>query len=126
MPLDLKISGNDLVLKIHVQPRASRNQVSGRHGDALKLRLTAPPVDGEANKMCIEHLARMFKLPKSAVHLVAGHTRRTKIVRLTPPPGKRESLEKQILSLAHERAPQPTAGSTSAGSVKVHGKKIAE
>jgi uncharacterized protein (TIGR00251 family) len=101
MPLDLKTSGTDLILKIYVQPRASKNQVAGLHGDALKIRLTAPPVDGEANKMCTQYLAKLFKLPKSAVQLVAGQTSRTKTFRLTPPADKRDSLKKHILSLGN-------------------------
>jgi uncharacterized protein (TIGR00251 family) len=67
-----------LVLHVRVQPRASRNQLDGVVGERLRLRLTAPPVEGEANKACIEFLAGLFGVPKSHVSLVAGQKAREK------------------------------------------------
>ncbi|MTV47601.1 YggU family protein [Heliobacillus mobilis] len=66
--------------KIRVQPRASKNEVCGLLDDALKVRLTAPPVDGEANGACQAFFAKTLSLPKSQVRLVAGETSRTKTV----------------------------------------------
>ncbi|MNS25961.1 hypothetical protein D3C72_578670 [compost metagenome] len=67
-----------LVVHVRVQPRASRSQLDGVVGDRLRLRLTAPPVEGEANKACIEFLAGLFGVPKSHVTLVAGQKAREK------------------------------------------------
>lgn len=71
-----------LVLRVVVQPRASRCEFSGIQGDELKLRLTAPPVDGAANACCQEFLAKLFRVPKSAVRIEAGETSRHKRIRL--------------------------------------------
>lgn len=69
-------------LPIWVQPRASRNQVVGEHEGALKIRLTAPPVDGEANQELCHFLARSLGIAKSQVALQQGHTGRHKLVRI--------------------------------------------
>lgn len=65
---------------VRAQPRASRSEVVGEHGGALKVRLAAPPVDGEANNELVRCLARWLELPRSAVRLVAGATGRNKVV----------------------------------------------
>jgi uncharacterized protein len=67
-------------LRVHVQPRASRSEVVGLHGDALKIRLAAPPVDGAANEELIAFLAKQLKVPKSRIELVAGAASRAKTV----------------------------------------------
>ncbi len=69
-----------VVFRVYVQPRASRNEVVGPHNGALKVKLTAPPVDGAANKMCIAFLAKALGVPKSAVKIIAGQTSRSKTV----------------------------------------------
>jgi len=74
----LKETSQGIVLKVFVQPRSAKNMIAGRHGDALKIKLTAPPVDGAANKMCIQYLAKFFKVPKSAIEIISGHNSRTK------------------------------------------------
>jgi hypothetical protein len=76
----LKIDEDDIGLKfnIYVQPRSSQNQVVGLHGDALKVRIKAPPVEGAANKMCIAVLAKVLNVPKSAIEILSGHGARTK------------------------------------------------
>lgn len=65
-------------LRLLVQPRASRNKLVGLQGDALKVALTAPPVDGAANQACTVFLAKLTGLPKSSVRLVAGAASRHK------------------------------------------------
>ena len=72
-----------VVFSVHVQPRASRNELCGVQGDALKIRLTSPPVDGAANKLCREFLADLFHVPKSAVEIISGETSRRKRVKVT-------------------------------------------
>ena len=72
-----------LSFKVHVQPGASRNQILGLHGDALKLKLTAPPVEGKANKACVEILSEALGVPKTSIKIVSGHSSRHKNIRIT-------------------------------------------
>lgn len=65
-------------LFLYVQPRASRSKVAGIQGEELKIALTAPPVDGAANKACRSFVAKLCKLPRSRVVLMAGETSRHK------------------------------------------------
>lgn len=67
---------------IHVQPRASRNEICGLHGGEMKIRLTAPPVEDAANKLCIEFLARSLHIAKSRVSITAGSKSRHKTVHI--------------------------------------------
>ncbi len=69
-------------LSIRIQPRASKNEIVRREGGGLKIRLTAPPVDGAANEALIRFLADTLSVPKSQVEIVSGHTAREKIVRI--------------------------------------------
>lgn len=73
---------NDLIISVYVQPRASKNQISGIQGGELKIRLTSPPVDGAANKLCREFIADFFDVAKSSVEILSGHTSRHKRVRI--------------------------------------------
>lgn len=68
----------DLLLKLHIQPNAKENKVIGLHGESLKLKVKAPPVDNKANKEIILYLSKEFKVSKSAVELVSGQTSREK------------------------------------------------
>jgi uncharacterized protein len=72
-----------VVLAVHVQPGARRSEVVGPHGDALKVKVTAPPVDGKANRAVGELLAATFELPRDAVELLTGASSRRKRFRLT-------------------------------------------
>lgn len=65
---------------VHVQPRASRNEVTGVHNGALRVRLQAPPVDGAANAALVELLAGSLGVPRRSVRVIAGETARLKIV----------------------------------------------
>jgi len=69
-------------LVVHVVPRARTTDVAGRHGDALKIRLAAPPVDGAANAELIRFLAERLSVPRSALTIAAGHTGRRKTVKI--------------------------------------------
>lgn len=69
-------------LDVYVQPRASRTQVAGKHGDGIKIRLAAPPVDNAANEALVDFLAEALDLPRRAVRIVAGASSRRKIVEL--------------------------------------------
>ena len=67
---------------VRVQPRARRNAVTGILGDALKISLTAPPLEGRANQACIEFLAGVLSVPRSSVTIAAGQHGRRKLVRV--------------------------------------------
>jgi uncharacterized protein (TIGR00251 family) len=69
-------------IAIRVQPRASRSEVVGTYGDAIKIRIAAPPVDGAANKELIAFLAKRLGLSKSAVQIVKGAQGRDKLVEI--------------------------------------------
>ena len=71
------------ILKCWIQPRSSRNALVGIHGDAIKIALTAPPVDGKANKELLKFLAKYFKLPKSSIQIIAGESSRNKTILIT-------------------------------------------
>lgn len=71
-----------VVIKIRVQPRASKNRVSGPMGDTLKVAVTSPPVDGAANSACIEFFAGLLKVPKTTIEIISGHTGRTKLLKI--------------------------------------------
>jgi hypothetical protein len=65
---------------LRVQPRASRTAIAGVMGDAVKLAITAPPVDGKANEAVVEFLAKLLGVPKSSVVILSGETGRNKVI----------------------------------------------
>ena len=69
-------------LNVHVQPRAARSEIVGLHGDALKVRLTSPPVEGAANDALVKFLAETFAVGRRAVRILAGEHSRSKIVEI--------------------------------------------
>jgi uncharacterized protein len=73
-----KKTADGISLTVYVQPRSSKNMIVGIHGEAIKVKLKAPPVDGAANKMCVQFLAKALSLPKSALEILSGHSARTK------------------------------------------------
>lgn len=78
--------GVRLLLNVRVQPRASRDEIVGPHGErALKIRITAPPVDGKANTHLIRFLAKAFGVPRSQINLIGGESSRTKRLSINSP-----------------------------------------
>lgn len=73
------------MLALHVQPGATRTEVAGEHGGALKVRLAAPPIDGKANAELLRFLAEAFGVPLRQVALVRGAASRQKTVRVLSP-----------------------------------------
>jgi len=71
-----------ITFAVKVQPRARKNAVLGDLDGAVKISLAAPPVDGRANKACVEFLAELLDVPRSAVTIVSGETNRRKVVRV--------------------------------------------
>lgn len=78
----LRADGDGVVLVLHIQPGAKRTECAGTHGEALKIRLAAPPVDGKANEALIAYLAKALAVPKSRVELISGQSSRAKRVRI--------------------------------------------
>lgn len=78
--LNLKETENGIQFKVKVQPRSGRNEIKGIMGDALKIKITAPPVDGEANEACLRLLAQWLEIPKGRVSLLTGQTSTQKVV----------------------------------------------
>jgi uncharacterized protein len=83
VPLDVRVHGAAVRVSVHVQPRAARSELVGMHGTALKVRLSAPPVDGAANDALVDLLALRFGIARRAVRIVSGQAARTKVVELT-------------------------------------------
>jgi len=77
--------GPDIVLHVQVQPRASKDAVAGAIGDYLKIRITAPPIEGRANEHLIGYLAKLFGVPKNKVILERGDSARRKVLRICSP-----------------------------------------
>ena len=73
-------TSDGVTFRVHVQPRAARNRLQGMHDDALKISLTAPPVDGAANRLCRDFLAQLLELPRALVEVVGGHKSRRKTI----------------------------------------------
>ena len=79
----LNETASGISFSVRVQPRAKRNTVVGELEGALKIALTAPPVDGRANEACIEFLAGLFDIPRSSVTIISGHNSRNKVLRVS-------------------------------------------
>lgn len=73
-------TGAGVSIRVYVAPRSSANRVLGLHNGALKIALTAPPVEGAANKALMEFLAKLLGVPRSSVALISGETSRNKVV----------------------------------------------
>lgn len=80
-----------LTLSLHIQPGARKTEVMGLHGEALKIRLAAPPVDGKANEALLAFLAKTLGLPRARVSLKSGQTSRAKVVEILEAPADTES-----------------------------------
>jgi len=90
-----------IVFKVFIQSRSSKNMIVGQHGDSLKLKVTAPPVDGAANKMCIKFLAKRLSVSPSSLEIISGHGSRTKKILLkydhTPPSTEESTHLEQLI-----------------------------
>ena len=95
------VTEEGICLNLHIQPRASKNEVCGVQANALKIRLTSPPVDGAANKLCREFLAELFHVPKSAVEIISGETSRHKRVRIAGRDTERMRLIVETIAAQH-------------------------
>ena len=81
--ISIKDTPHGATFAVRLHPRAKKNAITGTLGDALKISLTAPPVEGRANDACIEFLADLLKLPRSSITIAAGQTSRNKLIRIS-------------------------------------------
>ena len=80
--IGLREEADGVSFEVRVQPRSSKTEICGIHDGALRVRLTSPPVDGAANRQCIELLSRKMKIPKRAVRIASGANARRKRLRV--------------------------------------------
>lgn len=80
IPIHETASGSTFAVKVH--PKAKRDAITGEMGDALKLSLTAPPVEGRANAACIDFFAKLLKAPRSSITIASGQNSRNKVIRV--------------------------------------------
>jgi uncharacterized protein len=81
IPIRDTAQGATFAIKVH--PRAKKDAITGEVGDALKLSLTTPPVDGRANEACIEFFAKLLKVSRTSVTIAAGESSRNKVIRIS-------------------------------------------
>jgi uncharacterized protein (TIGR00251 family) len=74
----IKETKDGILLKIHAHPGSKKNEICGLHGDSLKIKIKAPPVDGEANKSCGEFLSDILNIPQANIIIKSGVTSRNK------------------------------------------------
>ena len=80
---EARLSGEAIRFSVHLQPRASRNEIVGTRGSALKVKVTAPPVEGLANQALIDFLSRELEVPRRNVCIVSGFSSRTKVIEIS-------------------------------------------
>ena len=83
MGLWYRCNGDVITLTLHVQPGAKRSEIAGLHGEALKIRLAAPPIDGRANEALLKYVGGLFDVPLRQVELRQGGQSRHKVVAIT-------------------------------------------
>lgn len=84
-----------LILNVRVIPRASKDSIQGLMGDALKVRIQAPPVEGKANAYLVKFLSKHWKIPRAHIEILSGETGRNKRIQITAPTAE---LRKELLS----------------------------
>lgn len=82
LPVWLQAGAGGVTLSLHIQPGAKKTEIVGAHGDALKVRLAAPPVDGKANEALLAYLAKCLGLGRRQIELVSGMSSRAKRIRI--------------------------------------------
>lgn len=88
-----EITGNDIIVKVKIVPGSSKNKIIGAYNDALKITITAPPIEGKANKKCITYLAKYFDVAKSKIEIISGRTSKNKLIKIYDI-SKKEFLDK--------------------------------
>jgi uncharacterized protein len=80
--LAIRENADGVSFAVRVHPRAKKNAITGELGDALKVSLTTPPIEGRANEACVEFFAKLLKVPRSSVTIASGQTSRNKMIRV--------------------------------------------
>jgi uncharacterized protein (TIGR00251 family) len=80
--ISFREAGGGIVFSVRIHPRAKKTCITGELGDALKVSLTTPPVEGRANEACIEFFAKLLKVPRSSVTIASGQSSRNKVIRV--------------------------------------------
>lgn len=93
--LEIEVRDDAVRFAVHARPRASRTELAGVHGDAIRVRLAAPPVEGAANAELVSFLSKTLAVPKSAVRIVSGARSKRKVVEVTGL--SRESVRSALL-----------------------------
>lgn len=81
--IPIRESTDGVTFAVRVHPRARKNAITGELGDAFKISLTAPAIEGRANEACLEFFATLLAVPRSSVSIASGETSRNKIIRVT-------------------------------------------
>lgn len=95
--LSIQKTEDGVIFRIKVQPRASKNKIVGVQGDALKIKISAPPVKGKANRALVDLLAEQLGVKRSEVEIIGGHTSKIKKIKVVGEGGK---IKEKIQSLA--------------------------
>ena len=80
--ISIRDTSDGATFQVKVQPRAKKSSIVGEVGEALKLALTAPPIEGRANQACIAFLAELLNVPRSSVTIATGQSSRNKVIRV--------------------------------------------
>lgn len=110
--VDIRTDADGITFGVVVQPRASKAAIVGSHQNALKIKLTAPPVDNAANKQCIAILAKALGKPKSTIEIIGGQTSRQKQVRIRSKQSRMPKEEQSDLVAQLTRLGRGTAKKT--------------
>jgi len=73
----------EIILKVYLQPKSSKNEIIGPYRDGIKVKVTAPPIEGKANEALIKFLAKEFKIPPSSIEILKGHRSREKTLKIS-------------------------------------------
>ncbi len=92
-----RAEGGHILLHLHIQPGAKKTEITGLHGESLKIRLAAPPVDGRANESLIAFLAETLALPKNRIELISGQASRSKRIHLSDCPMTVTEVQTRLL-----------------------------
>ena len=98
----LEKTSQGIVFKVFIQPKSSKNIITGIYTDAIKIKLKAAPFNGAANKMCIKFIAKCLKVPKTSIEIISGHTSRTKYLLYKKKDEDIEVLKKEFAKLLNE------------------------
>ncbi|MCD6472035.1 YggU family protein [Candidatus Aerophobetes bacterium] len=98
--MQMRKTEDGIIFKVKVQPKASKNGIAGLYQDSLKIRLTAPPVEGKANKALIDFLSGWLGVKKSRLKIVSGHLSKIKLIEVV---GEEKDLIQKIKKITKQK-----------------------